>query len=41
MFWHVVASVGDLDRALGVHRPSMASLGPEPRFCERHKPPAG
>jgi lactoylglutathione lyase len=41
MFSHVFTSVGDFDRALDFYRPLMASLGLEPRFCERDKPWAG
>lgn len=41
MFSHVFVGVTDFDRALAFYTPLMASLGIQPRFCERERPWAG
>ncbi len=41
MFSHVFVGVSDFERALAFYEPLMASLGIEPRFCERSRPWAG
>jgi lactoylglutathione lyase len=41
MFSHIFVGVSDFDRALAFYEPLMATLGIEPRFCERSRPWAG
>jgi catechol 2,3-dioxygenase-like lactoylglutathione lyase family enzyme len=41
MFSHIFVGVSDFERALRFYEPLMASLGIEPRFCDRSRPWAG
>lgn len=41
MFSHIFVGVSDFDRALAFYNPLMATLGIEPRFCDRTRPWAG
>jgi lactoylglutathione lyase len=41
VFSHIFVGVSDFDRALAFYGPLMATLGFEPRFCERSRPWAG
>ena len=41
MFSHIFVGVQDFDRALAFYEPLFATLGIEPRFCDRSRPWAG
>jgi lactoylglutathione lyase len=41
LFSHIFVGVSDFDRALAFYEPLMATLGIQPRFCERSRPWAG